>query len=139
MESLGTGVQRGEGYFYLFTFLPFYLSKPFYLLKLVSYAQQEGSAILISSHDGLIALLALILQVALVHGLQVSLALGIEQIVCLEEDGEAVLELLLGTQIETEHRLVPLVGILERRNQGELGAREGRGQLSIPAILRILI
>ena len=75
MESLGTGAQRGEG--------------SFYLLKFVSYSQQEGSAILISSHDGLIALLALILQVALVHGLQVSLALGIEQIVCLEEDGDA--------------------------------------------------
>ena len=125
MESLGTGAQRGEG--------------SFYLLKFVSYSQKESSAILISSHDGLIALLALILQVALVHGLQVSLALGIEQIVCLEEDGDAVLELLLGTQVETEHRLVPLVGILERRNQSELGAREGRGQLRIPAMLRILI
>lgn len=108
-------------------------------LKFVSYSQKESSAILISSHDGFIALLALILQVALVHGLQVSLALGIEQIVCLEEDGDAVLELLLGTQVETEHRLVPLVGILEGRNQGKLGAREGRGKLRIPAILRILI
>ena len=125
MESLGTGAQRGEG--------------SFYLLKFVSYSQQESSAILISAHDGLIALLALILQVALVHGLQVSLALGIEQIVCLEEDGDAVLELLLGTQVETEHSLIPLVGILEGRNQGELGTREGRGQLRIPAILRILI
>lgn len=65
--------------------------------------------------------------------------LGIEQIVCLEEDGDAVLELLLGTQVETEHSLIPLVGILEGRNQGELGTREGRGQLRIPAILRILI
>ena len=130
MESLGTGAQGGKG---SFTFLLFYL------LKFVSYSQQEGSAILISSHDGLIALLALILQVALVHGLQVSLALGIEQIVCLEEDGDAVLELLLGTQVETEHRLVPLVGILEGRNQGEPGAREGRGKLRIPAMLRILI
>ena len=36
-------------------------------------------------------------------------------------------------------RLIPLVGILEGRNQGELGAREGRGQLRIPAMLRILI
>ena len=125
MESLGTGAQRGEG--------------SFYLLKFVSYSQKESSAILISSHDGLIALLALIFQVALVHGLQVSLTLGIEQIVCLEEDGDAVLELLLGTQVETEHRLVPLVGILEGRNQGELGAREGRGQLRIPTMLRILI
>ena len=125
MESLGTGAQRGEG--------------SFYLLKFISYSQKEGSAILISSHDGLIALLALILQVALVHGLQVSLTLGIEQIVCLEEDGDAVLELLLGTQIETEHRLIPLIGILEGRNQGELGAREGRGQLRIPDMLRILI
>ena len=125
MESLGTGAQRGEG--------------SFYLLKFVSYSQKESSAILISSHDGLIALLALIFQVALVHGLQVSLALGIEQIVCLEEDGDAVLELLLGTQVETEHRLIPLVGILEGRNQGELGAREGRGQLRIPTMLRILI
>lgn len=119
-------------------FLPFYFL-PFYLLKFVSYSQQESSAVLISTYDGLIALLSLILQVAFVHGLQVSLTLGIEQIVCLEEDGDAILELLLGTQVETEHRLVPLVGILERRNQGELGAREGRGQLSIPAILRILI
>ena len=118
MESLGTGAQRGEG--------------SFYLLKFVSYSQQESSAILISAHDGLIALLTLILQVALVHGLQVSLTLGIEQIVCLEEEGDAVLELLLGTQVETEHRLIPLVGILEGRNQGELGAREGRGQLRIP-------
>ena len=125
MESLGTGAQRGEG--------------SFYLLKFVSYSQKESSAILISSHDGLIALLTLILQIALVHGLQVSFTLGIEQIVCLEEDGDAVLELLLGTQVETEHRLVPLVGILEGRNQGELGAREGRGQLRIPAMLRILI
>ena len=125
MESLGTGAQRGEG--------------SFYLLKFVSYSQQEGSAILISAHDGLIVFLALILQVALVHGLQVSLALGIEQIVCLKEDGDAILELLLGTQVETEHRLVPLVGILEGRNQGKLGAREGRGKLRIPAILRILI
>ena len=119
-----------------FSFFTFLL---FYLLKFVSYSQQEGSAILISSHDGLIALLTLILQIALVHGLQVSLALGIEQIVCLEEDGDAVLELLLGTQDETEHSLIPLVGILEGRNQGELGTREGRGQLRIPAILRILI
>ena len=125
MESLGTGAQRGEG--------------SFYLLKFVSYSQKESSAILISSHDGFIALLTLILQIALVHGLQVSLALGIEQIVCLEEDGDAVLELLLGTQVETEHRLIPLVGILEGRNQGELGAREGSGQLRIPAMLRILI
>ena len=125
MESLGTGAQRGEG--------------SFYLLKFVSYSQKESSAILISAHDGLIALLALILQVAFVHGLQVSLTLGIKQIVCLEEDGDAVLELLLGTQVETEHRLIPLVGILEGRNQGKLGAREGRGQLRIPAILRILI
>ena len=121
----GNGGAKGEG--------------SFYLLKFVSYSQKESSAILISSHDGLIALLALIFQVALVHGLQVSLTLGIEQIVCLEEDGDAVLELLLGTQVETEHRLIPLVGILEGRNQGELGAREGRGQLRIPAMLRILI
>ena len=125
MESLGTGAHGGVG--------------SFCLLKFVCYSQQGGSAILIRSHDGLIALLPLILQVALVHCVQVSLARRIEPIVWLEEDGDAVLELLLGTQVETEHRLIPLVGILDGRNQGELGAREGRGQLRIPAMLCILI
>ena len=96
MENIAAAAINSKAKVKYLSFSFFYLFS-FYLLKFVSYSQQEGSAILISSHDGLIALLTLILQVALVHGLRVSLALGIEQIVCLEEDGDAVLELLLGT------------------------------------------
>ena len=107
--------------------------------ELVAHAEQESSAVTVCANDGLVALLSFILEVALVDGLEVSLALCVEQVVGLEEERDAVVELLLCAEVESEHRLVPLVGILERRSQGKLGAREGRGQLRIPTILRILI
>ena len=107
--------------------------------ELVAHAEQESSAVTVCANDGLVALLSFILEVALVDGLEVSLALCVEQVVGLEEERDAVVELLLCAEVESEHRLVPLVGVLERRHKCEFRAGERDCKLCVPTMFGVLV
>ena len=49
------------------------------------------------------------------------------------------MELLLCAEVESEHRLVPLVGVLERRHKCEFRAGERGCKLCVPAMFGVLV
>ena len=60
------------------------------ILKFISYSQEEGAPIFVSSYDGFVGRLSLILKVTFVHRLKISLTFSVEQVIGFKEYRQAI-------------------------------------------------
>ena len=103
-------------------------------LQAISHTDEQCTSVVVGAHDGAVGLLSLIFEVALVHRLDVSLALSVGQVVGFEEQAQSACKPFLGAEVQSERAFIPLVGVLEGRHDDQSRAGVGGGELCVPSV-----